>query len=207
MKNTFMNINKVLLISIFVLTAACAKSTKEMVDKQQEIVNNTPLPSDDEPLPNDGSSLPPQPTPMAQPVSVTSAMSCQLTLLPQLVSVSNSGSYPVGLELGSSEHCVGQLPSGERRDDLSETVGFPKSNLVAQVSIRLVSPEHEKKDYHSTYKAQFYTLQNDQYVPVGQEQVYPLNLKLPSSHISSRIINNGQNKYLLICKARPSCVR
>lgn len=188
-----------LIVALLSSAAACTKSTKDMVDKQQDIVDNTPLPSDEDPA----SQPPPAQAVIQQPVAT--AIRCQLTLLPGLVSVTREGKYPVGLELGVADSCAGTVISGEQRNDVNQSVVFDKAGIAAQISMHLVPAQQVNAQNHSTYSVQFYAVNGNESVPMDKLQTHPLDLKTSSARISSRVINGGNEKYLLICQARSAC--
>lgn len=202
------NFKNLFLVSILVLsTSACTKSSKEMVDEQQDLVNNTPLPSDEGSDPSTDKNPNPSSKPDAMSNSqvqpLATAISCKLTILSSLAPISQNGEYNPQFELGTAEHCVGETATGTPRPSVEDLVQFNGSELVAQVHMSLVPKNLENGQNHSAYRVQFYLAGN---IPVGAEHEHQLNnLSTPAPSAWKQIIRKGKDKYLLICKARSSC--
>lgn len=206
------NFKKLFLISSLVFSiSACTKSSKDLTDSQQQIVNNTELPSDaDVPSGSNTDPTPANPAPVTGPIAAPSpsfaeAISCRMTVLPSLVDVDQNGQYTSHLEIGTTEYCVGKIATGGEINSVNEFVKFENSDLFVQIDMNRVPSHLENPGNSSSYKIQFYTLVNNQYVPEGSMHSHRLQIKPTTPSAWKEIIRKGHDKYLLICSVKSAC--
>jgi len=176
------------------------------VKEQQDKVNNTPLPDDK--LSENGDA-----------VTYTSikAFNCRLSVLTFNKVIVNAEADEIDFNAHDknknlyttsefAEHCVGISRAGDRQFLVTDFFNFNNSTFAAQVRFEIIRSS-SPLNYFYQYRTQLYNRQGDQVFPIGSEINYWIGGKTYSPVSWEGWINQGPDKYLLMCEPVKACVK
>ncbi len=190
------NLSLILIISLGFV--ACTKTSSQLMNEQQNKVNSTPLPSDEDAQPAAHGDL-------SLPVNAD-AISCAVALVSPNTTIEVNEYTVRRADLGFTKHCIGRLRSGVIRTFNTGLSHFKKDEIVAKINMKLVPKEHENEQNYTEYRAQFYLYNQNQFLPIESEFSFRLNPEMPTPMVWEGLINNNADKYLLICEPKMECV-
>ncbi|MEK6772839.1 MAG: hypothetical protein AABY64_02760 [Bdellovibrionota bacterium] len=195
------NLSLILIVSFAVV--GCTKTSSQLMNDQQNKVNSTPLPSDEDVQDN---SIPAEQQGNGAPVvAPANAISCAIALVAPNTTI-EVNEHTVGRpDLGFTKHCVGRLKSGVIRTFNTGLSHFKKDEIVAQIKMNLVQKELENEKQYSGYSAQFFLHNENLFLPIEEPIPFRLNPEMPTPMVWEGLINNNADKYLLICEPKMEC--